>query len=326
MDAAPGAQAPLVTIGVPVRNGEQYLAGALDSLLAQTYRNLEILISDNASTDRTYEICQRYLSDRRVTLWRNEQNIGAHGNFDLTLRRASGKYFMWAAFDDLWSPQFVEALVGELEAHPEAGVAMTATERVLEGAGQFDVVRYRGKDDPNRMSYLQLALAGAALKSYYLCIYGLFRTEILRAAFARFPQLIGGDRLFFIQVALATRLRYVDEVWNVRRIAAKGLQVRYADDPGMEGWANPLTAWLFFGLAGPYLLRSPLIPWHRKLWIPLIVARIVTPRRLFVALFVSVQYALDRTLGPRRHAAVRRIVRRAVGLPSVHGRQGGAAS
>src|SRR5437868_11959393 len=110
---------PLVTIAVPVRNGEKYVARALDCVLAQTYENFELLISDNASTDGTYEICQRYTGDARVQLWRNEQNIGANGNFDLTLERAAGKYFMWAAADDMWAPRFVEALVHELETDPD---------------------------------------------------------------------------------------------------------------------------------------------------------------------------------------------------------------
>jgi glycosyltransferase involved in cell wall biosynthesis len=310
-------RAPLVTIGLPVRNGEKYVARALDCLLAQTCTDFEILISDNASTDRTVEICQRYLSDRRVTLWRNERNLGVEANFGLPLARARGKYFMWAACDDLWSPRFVEALVDELEAHPEAGVAMTATERVYEGGGRLDVVRHAGKHDPSKMSHLRLALARPEVRNYHLYIYGLFRTDFLRIAFERMPKFIGGDRLFFIQVALATRLRYVDEVWNVRQVAARELHLRYHDDPDIWTWANPFGPWLFPILAGPYLLRSRLIPWHRKLWIPIVVARQLTPDRLWAGLYGGVNYWLHRKLGPQRHRALRLRLRRIAGLPPI---------
>jgi glycosyltransferase involved in cell wall biosynthesis len=85
--------APLVTIGVPVRNGEDCLAEALDSALAQAYPNLEILVSDNASVDATPEICRRYArADPRVRWWRNEQNVGFGYNFALTVEQARGDF------------------------------------------------------------------------------------------------------------------------------------------------------------------------------------------------------------------------------------------
>ncbi len=92
---------PTVNIGMPVYNAENYLQGALDSLLAQDYGDFDLLISDNASTDRTQEICLDYTArDRRVRYQRNGRNIGAADNFNRVLEPACGKYFMWAAHDD----------------------------------------------------------------------------------------------------------------------------------------------------------------------------------------------------------------------------------
>ena len=192
---------------------------------------------------------------------------------------------------------------------------MTATERVLEGDGRLDVVRYSGKDDPSKMGWLELALAGAAFKSYYLYIYGLFRTDLLRRAFANLPQLAAADLLFFIQLAMATRLRYVDELWSVRQVAARRLELRYAGEADASIWSNPFGVWLVIIRAGPYLFKSPLIPWQRKLLIPLIVARLVTPRRLYIGLYGSLSHWAERKLGPQRHLAIRRRLRRVAGLP-----------
>ena len=94
-----------MTIGVPVYNGERFLAECLDSLLSQTYRGFILLISDNASTDSTEEICQRYVkADSRVRYHRNETNIGLYGNFNLLLRMVRTRYVKLASADDFWAP------------------------------------------------------------------------------------------------------------------------------------------------------------------------------------------------------------------------------
>jgi len=104
-----------VSIGLPVFNGENYLAEALDSLLAQTYEDFELIISDNASSDGTREICQAYAArDPRIRYYRNERNLGAARNFNRVFELSSGEYFKWAAHDDLCAPKFVERCVETL--------------------------------------------------------------------------------------------------------------------------------------------------------------------------------------------------------------------
>src|SRR5262245_32410325 len=110
---------PLVSIGLPVFNGADYIRRALDSLLVQSYANLEINICDNASTDRTEAICRAYSNkDRRIRYCRNASNLGILPNFRLTLDLASGDYFMWAAHDDWWSENYIEALLECLISNP----------------------------------------------------------------------------------------------------------------------------------------------------------------------------------------------------------------
>ena len=122
------SDAPLVTIGVPVYNGEAYLATALDSLLQQDYPRLEIIIRDNASTDQTSSICRAVAArDPRIRYLRNAENIGPLKNYCRLVEDASGDYFMWAADDDLHNSGFVEALIQSLQAEPHAVLATPQT-------------------------------------------------------------------------------------------------------------------------------------------------------------------------------------------------------
>ena len=102
---APGHQ-PLVAIGVPVYNGERFLEATLDCLLAQTYRNIEIIVSDNASTDGTAAICKRYAQlDPCVKHARTEINVGANGNIRRLAGMFRGEYFKLSNADDLVGPE-----------------------------------------------------------------------------------------------------------------------------------------------------------------------------------------------------------------------------
>ncbi len=124
---------PIVSIGMPAYNGERYLRQALDSLLAQDYGNFELIISDNASTDRTSEICRAYgMRDKRVRYSRLELHQLASGNFDRVLQLAIGDYFMWAATDDVWEPTFISMLLERLDQAPEAVIAFSAFDNVNE--------------------------------------------------------------------------------------------------------------------------------------------------------------------------------------------------
>ena len=112
----PTGRVPLVSIGLPLYNAEKYLTVALDALLAQTFTDFELIISDNASTDRTDEICRKYAArDARIRYVRNEKNFGAVANYNRTVELARGKYFRWATYDDLVAPELLERCVEVLE-------------------------------------------------------------------------------------------------------------------------------------------------------------------------------------------------------------------
>jgi len=122
---------PRVVACVPAWNAETFIAATLDSLAAQTYPNLEVLISDDASTDGTAAICARYAAaDARFRLIRQERNLGWVGNTNALLRAAAGDYLLFAFHDDLLKPAYVARLVEALEAEPDAVLAISDIELV----------------------------------------------------------------------------------------------------------------------------------------------------------------------------------------------------
>src|SRR3954463_12928543 len=125
------SQIPLVSIGLPVYNGEHFIAAALDSLLAQDYAPIELIISDNASTDRTPEICREYAAnDPRVRYYRISTNVGVIKNFNRVFERSTGDYFMWAGDHDLRAPTYVSRCMEIMTADPSVVLCCTQTVRV----------------------------------------------------------------------------------------------------------------------------------------------------------------------------------------------------
>ncbi len=106
---------PLVSIGVPFFNNEKSIESLIESLLNQNFENIEIILSDNCSTDKSVEKIDKFLNNKKITYFRNEKNFGSIYNHNLLLDYAKGKYFMWAHGDDILSENFIRDAVSVLE-------------------------------------------------------------------------------------------------------------------------------------------------------------------------------------------------------------------
>ena len=128
---------PRVSLAMPVYNGGKYLAETLDSVLAQTYQDFELVISDNWSNDRTQEICEQYAEkDKRVKYHRNPSNIGIAPNFNWVYELSSGEYFKWTDYDDLLAPAFLERCVEVLDRYSAVGCAFPKT-KLIDQKGDY---------------------------------------------------------------------------------------------------------------------------------------------------------------------------------------------
>lgn len=191
---------PRVSIGLPVFNGANYLPAALDSLLAQTYPDFEIIISDNASTDETPAICEAYVKhDSRIRFHRQPKNVGAARNYNRTFELASGEYFKWHAHDDVCAPTFLEHCVAELDANPDAVLSFSKT-RFIDGQGHF-LYDYEHPMDlgiANRYErFLQFVQAGHIVVE----AFGVIRAEVLRKT-RLIASYVGSDLVLLGELAL----------------------------------------------------------------------------------------------------------------------------
>jgi glycosyltransferase involved in cell wall biosynthesis len=126
--------APRLSIGLPVYNGEEFLAEALDALLGQTFADFELIISDNASSDGTADLCRDYAAtDARIRYLRQPRNIGAAGNHNVVFEQSRGELFKWASDDDLYGRDLLRRCIDLLDENPRA-VAVHSWTAIIEGA------------------------------------------------------------------------------------------------------------------------------------------------------------------------------------------------
>lgn len=165
-----------VTIGVPVFNGEAFLAELLETLRRQTFTDFVVLIFDNASTDATPQIAAAFVNqDNRFRYHRNSENIQSVPNFNAALQASQSPYFMWRAADDVSDLNYIEVLVGLLEANPDKDLAVGRVVSKFDGATvrEYRLPALRG-DHGLRDQYRML------FKAHPSWIYGLFRAEKLK--------------------------------------------------------------------------------------------------------------------------------------------------
>jgi len=173
---------PRVSFGIPVYNGEASLRCCLDSILAQEFTDFEVVVCDNASTDRTPEILVDYATrDDRFRVHRNDENIGLIRNFNRVFELARGEYFRWVGADDWLEPDYASACVAALDADSGAILA-TSYFSLNQSDGQSECREFSGEflesDRPERRFARALWFfhAGAGL---FEPIYSLMRREVL---------------------------------------------------------------------------------------------------------------------------------------------------
>lgn len=219
------AQGPLVSIGLPVFNGADYLEEAVTSLQAQTYQNIEIIISDNHSDDETPAIAQALCDqDPRVRLSRTDHNIGAARNFNRVVDLARGDVFMWANHDDLWAPTYVERCLEALQKNPSCVLAYAQSHTIDEHGDTTCVLNsdlgLDAVEGPERLRkyhdyFIDLDRRRAwndqePIEGLWIPVYGLMRTELLKRT-SRIGNYIGSDTILLEQLLLLGPFLEIDE-------------------------------------------------------------------------------------------------------------------
>ena len=230
---------PLISIGLPVYNGENFLKEALDSILAQTFTDFELIISDNASTDKTEEICREYAAkDKRIRYYRNEYNLGAANNYNRVFKLSSGKYFKWAAHDDVCAPDYLKKCVTLLEQDPSI-VLCYPKANLIDKEGR-DIGVYT--ENLNINSFKPHERLYQLLETYGWYhgtqAFGLMRTSALQKTL-----LIGNyahaDRVLLAELAILGKFFEVPECLFYRRRHPQISQMANPTDESFSVWFDP---------------------------------------------------------------------------------------
>ena len=213
------------------------LAAALGSLLDQDFRDFELIIADNASTDRTAEICRVFAAgDDRVRYLRQPENLGAAANYNRTLEEARGEYFKWAAHDDVCRQGFLRACVDVLDRRPDVVLCHTLSDGIDEHGrvkGQYAQERAFDQETPAERFW-------TAISTPHICtaVFGVMRRDVLLGT-VRHGDWVGADRNLLAQLSLSGKVVLVAERLFERREHAEASIHRFEDEDERRAWFDP---------------------------------------------------------------------------------------
>lgn len=201
---------PLISIGLPVYNGEKYIQEAVNSILSQSYENFELIISDNASSDNTENICREFCQkDERIRYSRHGYNIGAVPNFNSVLNLSRGKYFKWAAHDDVICPDYLARCVQILERRKEVVLCQSRVVVINSSSQPIEKIKFDlsgANSDSPHIRFHDLLLKGILGFE----IFGLIRADILKSIkpMGSYP---GSDKVMRAELGLIGKIVEIPE-------------------------------------------------------------------------------------------------------------------
>lgn len=294
---------PKVSIGLPVYNGERYLALTIDSILAQTYQDFELIISDNCSTDRSGEICRQYAAkDSRIRFFSSEFNRGANWNFRRVFGLAQGTYFRWASSDDVFAPESVAACVEVLDANEDAVLCYPKT-ILIDGTGAV-IVPYDDRLDLRSESAVERYCMAASRIGLVNVLYGLMRTEMVRKTrlIRHYP---GADIVFLLELTLHGKFLEIDRPLFYRRMHEQASSNIKSSLPELQAYLDPsrkgrffLGHWQTFWDQVVAVLRGPLSLTERIQLLCFLVRGMVASRDEYLRELVAIARAV--LLRPRQ--------------------------
>ncbi|MCS6820653.1 MAG: glycosyltransferase family 2 protein [Microscillaceae bacterium] len=206
---------PLVSIGIPVYNEERFLAKTIESAISQTYPNLEIIISDNCSTDESFEIAQKYANkDKRIVLFRQPENMGSLKNFYTVLKRAKGMYFCWLGAHDIFLKNYIQIAIEIFAQQPEV-VMVYPISRLIDVEDRL--LQIEGSDIHTAGLPLEDRLCKVVSNlNSCVAISGVFKSVIAKKL--PFKKVIGSDHLMLFATAFWGGICEVQQEGIYRRV------------------------------------------------------------------------------------------------------------
>lgn len=228
---------PTISIGLPVYNGEKYLARTIEQLLAQDYEDFELIIVNNASTDSTDEICRQFSrNDGRIRYSVNEANIGASPNWNRAFQLARGDFFKWAMHDDECHPSLLRLCIETFRNSPPSTALVFPKTNIIDGEGaiKFTLQEPVASSSARPHKRLEQVLSHIV---YANALWGLIRTSMLRRA--RPAGSIEADLVLLVELSLHGLLVEIPDVlYGLRRHEWNATVINHTARALMT-WYNP---------------------------------------------------------------------------------------
>lgn len=283
---------PRLSIGLPVRNGEDFLEEALESILAQTFEDYELIISDNASTDATEAICSAYAArDDRIQYYRNKEDIGGAPNFNRVFELSSAEYFKWAAHDDICHPDFLLKCIEVLDRDKSFVLCYSLASEIDEKGNFVRKSEPRTKADSFRPSirYKEALRVGP---NYPL--FGVLRADVLRKT-PLIATYAVSDLVLTAELSLYGRFHEIQEVLFFNREhkqrSTRAHDVRVYDVRALHRfavWFDPANTmkiifpmWRIIAEYLSAIIRPPL-PWSERIRSVMALAKVAWPDRTYI--------------------------------------------
>jgi glycosyltransferase domain-containing protein len=208
------ADLPKVSIGIPTYNRAEMLKRSVESALHQDYENIEVIVSDNASTDQTKEICRFYYEKfgSRIKYFRQSENLGPTANFSKVLEMASGELFMWLGDDDWLDTSYVRNCLAELRSNPTLSLVSGCPQYYRNGLPVFEGKRF---DLPYESWWLRVAIYYAKVADNGI-FYGLMRTEQIKQI--NMVNTMGGDWHVIASLSSMGKMKTIPEIFVHREL------------------------------------------------------------------------------------------------------------
>ena len=230
---------PRVSVGLPVYNGEQYLRDSIESVLQQDFSDLELIISDNGSTDGTEGICREYeAKDSRVRYFRHPENRGAAFNFNYCVEEARGDYFKWHAHDDALLPAYLSTCLEALEAGGEEVVVVQCKSILIDEDGKHIAVfagERRNLDSDRPAVRVTHFVEDVSLCTY---VFGLIRLPVLQAT-RKIGPFVASDIVLVLEFALRGQVIVLPDELQLRRVHDNSSQFANQSAKDLQAWFDP---------------------------------------------------------------------------------------
>ena len=287
---------PLVSLGIPVYNESAFLEKTINSLINQSYPHIEIIAIDNNSKDSSFNILKKVSKkDKRIKIYKNDENIGMSNNFNLVYKKSTGKYFAWIGAHDIYEENFVENLVSQLSNTKNAAVAFVNISKIDSNGKKFGRVKDTGFDLSGNNSILRLIKLPWIIKGSGDIVMGLFNKKTLNKTTLFSNSMLWSDVFLIYQIARLGKIIKVNENLRYRRFFRE-------DEKKFNNWEekyNKITSrFRSHDHIGENKIKIsfyfPVILFCWKLFIEIGIKKIYNPINLILSVYLITLFSITR--------------------------------